>query len=239
MPMQVDWPTPLPDRLVGEGAAAGDNADRARFVDVAGHDADLALAGGDYARAVGADQSGILTLHVLLHLDHVQDRDPFGDAADHADAGVHRLHDGVGGEWGRDEDDRGVGAGIPNCFPHRVEDRKALDLGPSLAGGNTTDHLRAIFTRSPGVEQPGCARYPLGDYSCILIDENAHFYIPFRRKPLSRSSPHRRPCRRQRLCPGRWRPVSLSPSPRWSLPGGRSAAPAGRPAGPPRRCRWR
>ena len=33
----------LPDGLVGERAAAADDADRARLVDVAGHDADLAL----------------------------------------------------------------------------------------------------------------------------------------------------------------------------------------------------
>ena len=34
----------LPDGLVGERAAAAHHADRARLVDVAGHDADLALA---------------------------------------------------------------------------------------------------------------------------------------------------------------------------------------------------
>src|SRR5262249_4862437 len=34
----------LPNRLIGQGAAAADEADRSRLVDVAGHDADLALA---------------------------------------------------------------------------------------------------------------------------------------------------------------------------------------------------
>ena len=46
----------LPDALVGQRARAADDADAARLVDVARHDADLALAGRDDAGAVGADQ---------------------------------------------------------------------------------------------------------------------------------------------------------------------------------------
>ena len=47
----------LVDGLVGEGAGAGDDADRAFLVDAAGHDADLGLAGRDDAGAVGADEA--------------------------------------------------------------------------------------------------------------------------------------------------------------------------------------
>ena len=45
----------LLDGFVGEGAGAGDDADVAFAVDVAGHDADFDLAGGDDAGTVGAD----------------------------------------------------------------------------------------------------------------------------------------------------------------------------------------
>ena len=45
-----------PDDFVGERAGARDEADPAALVDVAGHDADLGLAGGDQAGAVRADQ---------------------------------------------------------------------------------------------------------------------------------------------------------------------------------------
>src|SRR4029079_4427563 len=48
----------LADRLVGERAGARQDADRALLVDVARHDADLALAGGDDAGAVRADEAG-------------------------------------------------------------------------------------------------------------------------------------------------------------------------------------
>ena len=54
----------LPDRLVGERAAARDDADVALLVNVAGRDADAAAAGGilpvagrDDAGAVGADEA--------------------------------------------------------------------------------------------------------------------------------------------------------------------------------------
>lgn len=49
----------LVDGLVGQSAGTGDDADAAALVDEAGHDADLALAGGDEARAVGADETGL------------------------------------------------------------------------------------------------------------------------------------------------------------------------------------
>jgi hypothetical protein len=47
MPTQVDWPMPALGQgmhdFIGQGAAAGDDADATRLVDGAGHDADLAL----------------------------------------------------------------------------------------------------------------------------------------------------------------------------------------------------
>ena len=68
MPMQVDWPMPsgqLPDGLVGQGAGAADHADAAGLVDVAGHDADLALVGRDDAGAVGTDQARLRAFESL------------------------------------------------------------------------------------------------------------------------------------------------------------------------------
>ena len=102
----------LADRFVGERAAARDDADAPWLVDVAGHDADLGLAGRDDAGAVRADQPRRgWSLEVALDPDHVEDRDAFGDADDERDAGVGRLEDRVGGERRRHEDHRGVGAG--------------------------------------------------------------------------------------------------------------------------------
>lgn len=60
----------LVDGLVRQGAGARDDADAAALVNEAGHDADLALAGGDDAGAVGADQAGL-----VLGLEHLGDAD--------------------------------------------------------------------------------------------------------------------------------------------------------------------
>ena len=49
----------LVDGLVGEGAGPGDDTDAAALVDETRHDADLALAGGDDAGAVGTDETGL------------------------------------------------------------------------------------------------------------------------------------------------------------------------------------
>ena len=77
MPTQVDLAEAaageLPDGLVGERAGAGDDADVALLVNVAGRDADaaaavriLAGAGRDDAGAVGADEARLAAVHGAL-----------------------------------------------------------------------------------------------------------------------------------------------------------------------------
>src|SRR4029450_3567810 len=59
----------LGDRLVGERPAARDDADAAGLVDVARHDADLALLGGDDPGTVRPDQPGRPALEQAVHWD--------------------------------------------------------------------------------------------------------------------------------------------------------------------------
>src|SRR5581483_8614872 len=61
----------LPDRLVRQRAAAADDADRAGLVDVAGHDADLTLAGGDDTGAIRPNEPARLPLEELGRPRHV------------------------------------------------------------------------------------------------------------------------------------------------------------------------
>ena len=100
----------LLDGLVGQRPGTGDDADGSRLADVTGHDADLALAGRDDARRVGADEGGGMASKERLDLDHVEGRDAFGDADDDADPRVGGFHDGVGGDERRHEDRRRVRA---------------------------------------------------------------------------------------------------------------------------------
>mmetsp|Transcript_44063 Transcript_44063/g.58469 ORF Transcript_44063/g.58469 Transcript_44063/m.58469 type:complete len:225 (+) Transcript_44063:274-948(+) len=102
----------LVDGLVGEGARAGDHTDLTLGVDVARHDADLALARLDNAGAVRANQARLaLRLHDRLHLDHVEGGDALRDAHDEVHLSLNGLEDGVGGEGRRHVDDRGLSIG--------------------------------------------------------------------------------------------------------------------------------
>src|ERR671914_366173 len=65
----------LMDGLIGERARARDDTDTARLMDIAGHDADLALPGGDDPRTVGSNKpgAGILT-EAHAELDRIEHR---------------------------------------------------------------------------------------------------------------------------------------------------------------------
>ena len=70
------------DSLVGQRAAAADDADISLLVYTARHDANFALAGGNDARAVRADQTRFLEVHNGGDPYHVNGGDAFGDAND-------------------------------------------------------------------------------------------------------------------------------------------------------------
>ena len=101
MPTHVVTPMPcelqLVERLVGERAGAAHDADAGRpgLGDVAGGDADVALAGADDARAVRAEQLHVreVALELVEEPRLVLGRHALGDAHDELDATLGRLHD--------------------------------------------------------------------------------------------------------------------------------------------------
>ena len=164
----------LLDGLVGQRSRAGNDADRARRVDVTGHDADLALAGRDDARRVGPDQLGRPALQERLDLDHVQRRDALGDAADQVDPGVGAFHDGVGRGERRHEDAGGVGPGLPDGVGDGVEDGPVQVLGPALARRHAGHDLGAVFDHARGVEGALGPRDPQDHDLGAFVDQDAH-----------------------------------------------------------------
>ena len=111
-----------------------------------------------------------LALHVLLDLDHVEDRHAFGDADDQFDTGFDRFHDGIGAADRRYVDDRSSGAGRFDGIFNRIKDRETVDLGAALAGGDSANHLGAVVAGALGMEQAGGAGDPLGNHPGIFID---------------------------------------------------------------------
>src|SRR5690606_13071534 len=165
----------LLDRLVGQGAGAGDDADRTGHVDVARHDADLALARRDDARAVGADQVDVREiLQGRLDLQHVQHRNAFGDAGDYLDAALGRFQDRVGGEGCRHVDHARRGAGGFHRVAHGVEYRQVEMLLAAAARSDAADQLGAVGQRLLGVEGALLTGKALADHLGVLVDQNAH-----------------------------------------------------------------
>ena len=125
----------LAHRLVGQRARARDDADPAAPVDVARHDADLALVRRDDAGAVGADQACDGACERALDPHHVEHRNALGDADHQRDLGGDGLEDRVRREGRRHVDHRGVGAGRIARLRHGVEHRTGRDeVSPPLPG---------------------------------------------------------------------------------------------------------
>ena len=142
----------LMHRFIGQRARARDDADIAFLVNVRRHDADLAFAGRDDARAVRSDQARAPVLQELPGAHHVERRNAFGDADDQFDLRVGGFHDGVGRVRRRNENHRRIGAGLVRRFLHGVEDGPAFVRGAALAGSDAADNLRAVGRASFGVE---------------------------------------------------------------------------------------
>src|SRR5690606_36911588 len=165
-------------------------------VDVARHDADLALARLGDPRAVGAYQAGALALEEALDPHHVHDRDALGDGHDQLHAGVGGLHDGVGREGRRHEHDGGVGARGRDGVGHGVEARDLDVVGvraswhagvvglaaeadglAALAGADGGHHVRAVGDGLVGVEGAGLAQ-ALDEETRVLAYQRAHAAPP-------------------------------------------------------------
>ena len=165
----------LPHGFVGERAGAGDDADLAGVVDVAGHDADFALAGGDDAGAVRADEARGAFLERGLDLHHVEDGDAFGDADDEFDPGVHGFEDGIGGAGGRDENHGGVatcvGAGFANGV---VNGDLAFEGFAAAAGRDAGDDIGSVIHAGLRVEAAGFSSDALHEQAGVFVNEDGH-----------------------------------------------------------------
>ena len=164
IPTQVDWPMPgvghRLDGLVGQGPRARHDPDPALAVDRARDDPDLGPAGRGGARAVRADEPGAGGSDDLDDLEHVEGRDPLGDAEDRADPGTDGLEDGVRRARRRDDRCRPCSAPVRlDRLGDRVEDRDAaVDArsgrpcsgSPRRRPGSRTRASGGRGTRPPG-----------------------------------------------------------------------------------------
>ena len=177
----------LSDRLVGEGAGFGNDANAALGVNMAGHDADFSaavVAGGDDAGAVRTNQSNTRTVVDERHgFHHVKCRNAFGDADHNAFAldgikGVSSLHDGLPGEGRRDVDDGGIRIGGFDGFKHRVPHWKGLTLKvdglTAFSGCASADDVGAVLDHLVSVEHSLLSSDALHEDLCVFFNPNRH-----------------------------------------------------------------
>ena len=106
--------------------------------------------------------------------DLVLDGDAFGDADDEINAGVHGLHDAVGGPARGDEDAGRIRPRRVLGRADRIEDGDALHRHPALAGRDAADDLGAVLDHLRRVELALAARDALDDNLGVLVYEDAH-----------------------------------------------------------------
>ena len=145
-------------------------------MDVAGHDADLALLGCDDARAVRADEANAgLGLERFLDAHHVHDRDALGDAHDEFHARVGGFEDAVGGPGRRHEDHGGVAAGLLPRLGHRVEDGdRPVEGLAAPARGDAGDDVGAIVAAAARVERARLTGDALHEQASVFVNEDGH-----------------------------------------------------------------
>src|ERR1700693_1201249 len=168
----------LEHRLVGERARARHDADLAALVDVAGHDADLALARRDHARAGRTDEPRLGARERALDFHHVEHRDALGDAHDQRHLGGDRLENSVGGAGRRHGDRTRVGGGLGPRLGGGVEHRQAKLRRAAFARRHTPHHPGAVLDRLLGMERAVLAGEALADDAGILVDEDGHQLFP-------------------------------------------------------------
>src|SRR6266540_800952 len=95
----------LMDDFVGQGAAAGYDADLSRLADLAGDDSHLALAGRDESGAIRPDEPRTALVDVRQGARHVEHGNAFADTDDQRDARIGRLEDRRCGDGRSDLDD--------------------------------------------------------------------------------------------------------------------------------------
>ena len=144
-------------------------------MNVAGHDADFAFAGGDDAGTIWSNEARGAFGHGGLDSHHINHRDAFGDADDELDAGVNRFEDRVRSTSWWNENHRGVATGFAARFHDGVKDGNLIFENLTTAcGRDARNDIGAVFHTGLRV---GCSRLAsdaLNEQARIFINEDGH-----------------------------------------------------------------
>src|SRR5210317_660380 len=150
------------------------DANAAFLVNKARHDADLAFLRRDDSRTVWANQAALVFLQRRLDLDHVVDRNPFGNADDQIDTTIGCFEDRISRKrrWHINHAD--IRACSGNGVANRVVYRHAEMLLTATPGRYAGDDLRAILDALFSVEGPLVTGDALAEDLAVFVDQNTH-----------------------------------------------------------------
>ena len=160
--------------LVSQRPGTRNDADVARQVNVPGHDADLAGARSDDARAVRADQPGSRARQDGLDTQHVEHGNAFGDTDDEPDTGRRGFQDCIGRESRRHVDHTGVRAGRAHGIAHGIENRESQVHLAAFAGRHPAEQAGTVGECLRGMEGPLRSGKTLADHPGGFVDQDAH-----------------------------------------------------------------
>ncbi|MNN44868.1 hypothetical protein D3C81_1591780 [compost metagenome] len=81
----------LMHRFICQRAAARNDADMTRQMDIPRHDSDLAFARRNHARTVRTDQNRLFSFHITFNLHHIKDRNAFRNTNDQIQFRFHSF----------------------------------------------------------------------------------------------------------------------------------------------------
>src|SRR5262245_45124499 len=141
------------------------------------HDADLTLPRGNDAGTIGTQELGSSSLQISFHPDHIAHRNPFCNTDDQRNTRVRRFHNRICGEWRRYIDHADIGRRLANGASDGVEDRNALERGPSLTGSYPRHHLSPVLLAGLRMKLAGGTGDALGQNPSLFADQNRHAYF--------------------------------------------------------------
>jgi hypothetical protein len=106
----------------------------------------------------------------LVHLDHVERRNSFGDADDEFHASIGSFHDGVGGKCGSNKDHRRVATGFVAGFGDGVKNRQAFVHGSTFSWRDSTHNVGSVCPALQSVKSALATRDALHDQPRVLVD---------------------------------------------------------------------
>ena len=106
-------------------------------------------------------------------LDHINCRNPFGNADDQLHTCVGGFHDRVGSEWWRNVNDSGIRASFFDGVGHSIEDRKVFVCRAAFAGRHAANDVGAVIAHLQCVESSFFASKTLNNKTSIFINQNA------------------------------------------------------------------